>query len=302
MVTKLSGPRATSKRSKGKNLRPVAHFTVPTWIFLFLTILIPFIYGIYISFLNINLASFLPASFIGFDNYLNVLRAPETWSTFQITLVITVFGLLVQIPLGIILALALHENLRGTKIFRSILITPMLLTPVAVGLTYRFMFDTDLGVLNWMLGLLNIEKVNWLGSQTSALFAIIIVDSWQSIPFVMLLVLAALTAISPSLYEAARVDGASSSQIFRNLTLPLITPTLLVITMIKIMDFLKLFDTLFILTRGGPGNATTTLGLWTYKTGFIFLELSRAAALGVIVAIISLPVYFLWRKASKGVR
>ncbi len=302
MVTKLSGPRVTSKRSKGKNLRPVAHFTVPTWIFLFLTILIPFIYGIYISFLNINLASFLPASFIGFDNYLNVLRAPETWSTFQITLVITVFGLLVQIPLGIILALALHENLRGTKIFRSILITPMLLTPVAVGLTYRFMFDTDLGVVNWMLGLLNIEKVNWLGSQTSALFAIIIVDSWQSIPFVMLLVLAALTAISPSLYEAARVDGASSSQIFRNLTLPLITPTLLVITMIKIMDFLKLFDTLFILTRGGPGNATTTLGLWTYKTGFIFLELSRAAALGVIVAIISLPVYFLWRKASKGVR
>lgn len=285
-----------------KNLRPVAHFTIPTWIFLSLTILIPFIYGIYISFLNINLASFLPASFIGFENYLNVLRAPETWSTFQITLVITIFGLLVQIPLGIILALALHENLRGTKIFRSILITPMLLTPVAVGLTYRFMFDTDLGVINWTLGLLNIEKVNWLGSQTSALFAIIIVDSWQSIPFVMLLVLAALTAISPSLYEAARVDGASSSQIFRNLTLPLITPTLLVITMIKIMDFLKLFDTLFILTRGGPGNATTTLGLWTYKTGFIFLELSRAAALGVIVAIISLPVYFLWRKASKGVR
>ena len=302
MVTKLSGPRVTSKRSKGKNLRPVAHFTIPTWIFLSLTILIPFIYGIYISFLNINLASFLPASFIGFENYLNVLRAPETWSTFQITLVITIFGLLVQIPLGIILALALHENLRGTKIFRSILITPMLLTPVAVGLTYRFMFDTDLGVINWTLGLLNIEKVNWLGSQTSALFAIIIVDSWQSIPFVMLLVLAALTAISPSLYEAARVDGASSSQIFRNLTLPLITPTLLVITMIKIMDFLKLFDTLFILTRGGPGNATTTLGLWTYKTGFIFLELSRAAALGVIVAIISLPVYFLWRKASKGVR
>ena len=285
-----------------KNLRPVAHFTIPTWIFLSLTILIPFIYGIYISFLDINLASFLPASFIGFENYLNVLRAPETWSTFQITLVITIFGLLVQIPLGIILALALHENLRGTKIFRSILITPMLLTPVAVGLTYRFMFDTDLGVINWTLGLLNIEKVNWLGSQTSALFAIIIVDSWQSIPFVMLLVLAALTAISPSLYEAARVDGASSSQIFRNLTLPLITPTLLVITMIKIMDFLKLFDTLFILTRGGPGNATTTLGLWTYKTGFIFLELSRAAALGVIVGIISLPVYFLWRKASKGVR
>lgn len=285
-----------------KNLRPVAQLTIPTWIFLALVVLIPFFYGVYISFLNINLASFLPPSFVGFDNYRTVLAASETWSTLRITLMITFIGLLTQIPIGILLALVLHENLRGTKIFRSILITPMLLTPVAVGLTYRFMFDTDLGVINWALGSIGIEKVNWLGSQTSALFAIIIVDSWQSIPFVMLLVLAALTAISPSLYEAARVDGASVSQIFRRITLPLITPTLLVITMIKIMDFLKLFDTLFILTRGGPGNATTTLGLWTYKTGFVFLEFSRAAALGVIITIITLPVYFLWRRASKGVR
>ncbi len=285
-----------------KNLRPVAQLTIPTWIFLALVVLIPFFYGVYISFLNINLASFLPPSFVGFDNYQTVLAASETWSTLRITLIITFIGLLTQIPIGILLALVLHENLRGTKIFRSILITPMLLTPVAVGLTYRFMFDTDLGVINWALGSIGIEKVNWLGSQTSALFAIIIVDSWQSIPFVMLLVLAALTAISPSLYEAARVDGASASQIFRRITLPLITPTLLVITMIKIMDFLKLFDTLFILTRGGPGNATTTLGLWTYKTGFVFLEFSRAAALGVIITIITFPVYFLWRRASKGVR
>jgi len=298
MITKVPRPNLLRR----KNLRPVGQLTIPTWIFLALVVLIPFFYGVYISFLNINLASFLPPSFVGFDNYQTVLAASETWSTLRITLIITFIGLLTQIPIGILLALVLHENLRGTKIFRSILITPMLLTPVAVGLTYRFMFDTDLGVINWALGSLGIEKVNWLGSQTSALFAIIIVDSWQSIPFVMLLVLAALTAISPSLYEAARVDGASVNQIFRRITLPLITPTLLVITMIKIMDFLKLFDTLFILTRGGPGNATTTLGLWTYKTGFVFLEFSRAAALGVIITIITLPVYFLWRRASRGVR
>lgn len=298
MITKVPRPNLLRR----KNLRPVAQLTIPTWIFLALVVLIPFFYGVYISFLNINLASFLPPSFVGFDNYKAVLAASETWSTLRITLIITFIGLLTQIPIGILLALVLHENLRGTKVFRSILITPMLLTPVAVGLTYRFMFDTDLGVINWALGSLGIERVNWLGSQTSALFAIIIVDSWQSIPFVMLLVLAALTAISPSLYEAARVDGASANQIFRRITLPLITPTLLVITMIKIMDFLKLFDTLFILTRGGPGNATTTLGLWTYKTGFVFLEFSRAAALGVIITIITLPVYFLWRRASRGVR
>jgi len=291
-----------SVSSRVKSLRPLAQFTIPAWVVLGAIILIPFIYGIYISFQDINLASFLPPQFVGFENYSTVLAASETWSTFRITMAITVFGLIIQLPLGILLALALHENLKGTKIFRSILITPMLLMPVAVGLTYRFMFDTDLGVINWALGLVDIDRVNWLGSQTSALLAIIIVDSWQSVPFVMLLALAALTAVSPSLYEAAKVDGAASRQIFWRITLPLITPTLLVITMIKIMDFLKLFDTLFILTRGGPGNATTTLGLWTYKTGFIFLELSQAAALGVIVALITMPVYFLWRKASKGVR
>lgn len=295
----MTGPRYLSNR---KNLRPVAQFTIPTWLILIATILTPFIYGIYISFQNINLSSFLPPTFIGLDNYRQALAAPETWSTLRITLLITFFGLIIQIPLGILLALVLHENLKGTKIFRSILITPMLLTPVAVGLIYRFMFDTDLGVINWGLSLLGVEKINWLGSQTSALLAILIVDSWQSVPFVMLLVLAALTAISPSLYEAARVDGANPRQVFQRLTLPLITPTLLVISMIKIMDFLKLFDTLFILTRGGPGNSTTTLGLWAYKTGFVFLELSRAAALGVLIALITTPVYLLWRKASRGVR
>ena len=121
-------------------------------------------------------------------------------------------------------------------------------------------------------------------------------------PFVMLLMLAALAGIPSSIYEAALVDGANKLQIFFRITLPLIVPTLLVLTMIKIMDFLKLFDTLFILTRGGPGNETTTLGLWTYKTGFIFLEMSRAAALGVIIVALTLPVYFLWRRASKSVR
>ncbi|GDX23136.1 putative ABC transporter permease protein y4oQ [Actinomycetes bacterium] len=292
----------TSKRKQRQLTRPIGHYTLGAWLLLALTILIPLLYGIYISLLDINLASFLPPQFIGLKNYTTVLQASETWATLRITIALMALGMTIQIPCGILLALALHQQLRGTKIFRSILITPMLLTPVAVGLTYRFMFDTDLGIINWFLGKFGIESINWLGSQTSGLMAIVIVDSWQSIPFVMLLVLAALSAISTSLFEAATVDGASSRQIFRLITIPLITPTLLVIVMIKIMDFLKLFDTIFMLTRGGPGNATTTIGLWTYKTGFVFLELSRAAALGVMILIITMPVYFLWRKSTRNVR
>jgi multiple sugar transport system permease protein len=291
-----------SKRTTKSSAKPTISFTAPTWILLSLTILIPLIYGIYLSFLNVNLSSFAPTRFVGLDNYRLALSAPETYSTLVTTIQLMVIGLIVQIPLGIFLAIVLHQNLRGSKFFRSALIVPMLLTPVAVGLIFRFMFDTDIGIINWALSQFGSDGYNWLGARTSALIAIVIVDSWQSVPFVMLLVVAALATIPTSIYEAALVDGANKFQVFFRITLPLIIPTLLVLTMIKIMDFLKLFDTLFILTRGGPGIDTTTLGLWTYKTGFVFLEMSRAAALGVIILIITMPVYVLWRKSAKSVR
>ena len=291
-----------SKRTTKSSAKPTISFTAPTWILLSLTILIPLIYGIYLSFLNVNLSSFAPTRFVGLDNYRLALSAPETYSTLVTTIQLMVIGLIVQIPLGIFLAIVLHQNLRGSKFFRSALIVPMLLTPVAVGLIFRFMFVTDIGIINWALSQFGSDGYNWLGARTSALIAIVIVDSWQSVPFVMLLVVAALATIPTSIYEAALVDGANKFQVFFRITLPLIIPTLLVLTMIKIMDFLKLFDTLFILTRGGPGNDTTTLGLWTYKTGFVFLEMSRAAALGVIILIITMPVYVLWRKSAKSVR
>ena len=285
-----------------KLTRPIGQFTFGAWALLAVTVLIPIFYGIYISFLDIKLSSFLPPQFVGFDNYVAAFKAPETWATLRITLAMMILGMLVQIPLGMALALVLHRNLKGSKIFSSILITPMLLTPVAVGLTFRFMFDTDLGIINWVLESVGFEKINWLGQQTTGILAVILVDSWQSVPFVMLLLVAALGSISPQLYEAASIDGATARQTFWKITLPLITPTLLVVVMIKIMDFLKLFDTLFMLTRGGPGNETTTLGLWTYKTGFIFLEFSRAAALGVLIMIITAPVYLLWRRSTKAIK
>jgi multiple sugar transport system permease protein len=285
-----------------KLTRPIGQFTFAAWALLSFTVLIPIVYGIYISFLDIKLSSFLPPQFVGFDNYVSALKAPENWATLKLTLTMMALGMFVQIPLGIGLALVLHRNLKGTKVFSSILITPMLLTPVAVGLTFRFMFDTDLGIINWLIGLFGVETINWLGQQSTGILAVVIVDSWQSVPFVMLLMVAALGSISPSLYEAASIDGASARQTFWKVTFPLITPTLLVVVMIKIMDFLKLFDTLFMLTRGGPGNETTTLGLWTYKTGFIFLEFSRAAALGVLIMIITAPVLLLWRRSTREIK
>ena len=207
-----------------------------------------------------------------------------------------------QIPIGVGLALILDRNLRGSRLFRSALLIPMLLTPVAVALMWRFMLDTDLGVVNWLLHSVGLSRIGWLGEQRAALVSVVLVDSWQAIPFVMLLTLAGLAGLPESPLEAAFVDGASAWQTFWFVTLPMLRPVLYVAVMIRVIDALKLFDVIFILTRGGPGTATQTSGLLAYNTGFNFLQTGRAAAIGVVLTLLTLPVYMLWVRASRAGR
>jgi multiple sugar transport system permease protein len=178
----------------------------------------------------------------------------------------------------------------------------MLLTPIAVGLMWRFMFDIDVGVINWLLEKARMSRIGWLGEKWSARVAIVLVDSWQNIPFVMLMTLAGLAALPEAPQEAARVDGATTWKSFWFVTLPMLRPVLFVLLMIRVVDILKLFDTIFILTRGGPGRATQTVGMLAYNTGFNFLETGRAAAIGVATAVITVPAYFLWIRAQRAAR
>jgi multiple sugar transport system permease protein len=273
---------------------------VPTWVFLLLVFAVPILGAVYLSFRNETLGSFVAPRFIGLENYAAALADPRFWEAITTTLFLMVAGLAVQLPIGIGLALLLHRNLRGTQLFRTAIIVPMLLTPVAVGLMWRFMFDTDFGIINWVLGGILTDPPNWLGSRWPARFAVVIVDSWQSIPFVMLMVLAALASLPKGPAEAAAIDGAGPLSIFLHITLPSLVPVILVVVMIRVVDVVKLFDIIFIVTqRGGPGTATQTLGLLTYNTGFIFFQTSRAAALGILLTIMVLPIYVLWRRVGR---
>jgi multiple sugar transport system permease protein len=278
-------------------------FALPTWLILLAVFLLPSLVTVYLSVRNEQIGSFLPAEFVGLENFRTELGNPVFWRALLTTLIIMGMGLAVQMPLGLGLALLLHRQLAGTRLFRSALLVPMLLTPVAIGLMWRFMFDTDLGVVNWLLGTVGIGGVNWLGSRWPALWAVTIVDSWQSIPFVMLMLLAGLGGLPQEPLEAAKLDGASPWQLLVHVTLPMLRPVLLVVLTIRVIDIFKIFDVIFILTqRGGPGTATQTLGLLTYNTGFIFLATSRAAALGVVLVVMCAPVYLLWRKAAEASR
>ncbi len=287
-------------RSLAQQTRRLATgFVLPTWGLLLLVFAIPLGMAVYLSVRNEQIGGFVPSTFVGLDNFRTELGSGTFWEAFRTTLTIMTLGLAVQVPIGLGLALVLHRQLRGSRFFRSALLIPMLLTPVAVGLMWRFMFDTDLGVINWLLGSVGLGTPNWLGSRWPAVWAVTMVDSWQSTPFVMLMCLAGLAGLPAGPLEAAKIDGASAWQSFWHVTLPMLRPVLLVTVMIRAIDAFKLFDLIFIMTnRGGPGTATQTLGLLTYNTGFTFLAISRAAALGLSLVVISLPVYILWRLAS----
>jgi multiple sugar transport system permease protein len=283
--------------------RLAAGLALPAWVLLLAIFALPILGALWLSFRNETLGAFAPPRFVGFGNYTAALADPRFWEAVRTTVLLTVLCLLVQMPLGIALALVLERNLRGTALFRTALVIPMLLTPVAVGLMWRFMFDADLGVINWGLSLLGVDGPNWLGSRWGAVWAVVIVDSWQSVPFVMLVVLAGLAGLPKGPREAAMIDGARGWQVLVFVTLPALMPVILVTLMIRVIDSLKMFDIVFILTtRGGPGTATQTLGMLIYNTGFGFFEISRAAAMGILMVLLVLPIYWLWRRAAEGRR
>ena len=293
---------AAARRIVRRRQRRAALLTVPSWVMLAALFAVPILVGVYLSTRSDKIGSFVPGKGVGLDNYRRDVFDQGFAAALVTTLIITLIGLAIQLPVGVGLAVVLNRNLRHTRFFRTALLLPMLLTPVAVGLMWRFMLDTDLGVINWLLDSVGLSRIGWLGEKWAARVSIAIVDSWQSTPFVMLMTLAALSTLPEGPHEAARIDGASTWRVFRFVTLPMLRPVLYITLMIRLVDSLKLFDIIFILTRGAPGRATETIGLLTYNTGFNFLQTGRAAALGVAVAVLTLPVYVLWLRAQRSTR
>jgi multiple sugar transport system permease protein len=282
--------------SVGKSRKAPIAFILPSFVLLIPIFLLPLGLGIYLSLHDKSLGFPQPITFVGLTNYHSDVVNTNFYSAVKVTAEFMAVAIFIQIPIGVLLATLLHSTKKFVSFFRSSLLIPMLLTPVAVALMWRFMFSSELGIINWLLKSLAILQPDWLGNVRAAFFAIAIVDSWQSIPFVILITLAGLASMPLAPQEAAIVDGATAIQRFRFVTLPLLKPVLLVILLIRIIDSFKLFDIIFILTRGGPGTATQTLSMLDYNTAFTFLATSRAAAIGVVLAAMSLPLYLLWKK------
>jgi len=262
-------------------------FLLPAVIVLILITLFPFIYAIVISFTGMEIAR--PQKgvhFVGFKNYITIFTSVRFWNSMKVTFILVFTAAIVELILGFWLAYLLRNAFRGRKIVVSLFITPMVIPPIVAGLTWRFMYDDAIGLINYLVSSIGFSRQPWLGSPVLALPAIIITDIWQWTPFLMLIVLAGFHALPEEPFEAARVDGASNWQILRFITIPMLKNVILVGFLIRIIELFRTFDTIFVMTEGGPGTATETMSIRSYLLGFRFFATSRASAFSLIMLFI----------------
>ncbi len=248
-----------------------------------------------ISLTNWDLLS--PAQFVGLENYRTLLFDDPLFRTvLWNTVYFTVVGVPASIVIALGLALALNTGIRGLAWFRAAYFLPVITATVVVALIWRWFYNPDFGVLNYVLYQLGVDSPpNWLGSQTWAMPAVIIVSVWKQVGYNMVIFLAGLQAIPQTLYEAAAIDGASRWQRFWHITMPLLTPTTFFVLVITVIGSLQAFDAILILTDGGPANATRTIVYHIWQQAFMFLEMGYAAAVSwILFAFIFLFTLLQW--------
>lgn len=279
-----------SHRVLGRNL-PGYLLIAPAFLAIFAVLIYPLIYAVGLSLRKVVLTA--PAGgrpFVGLDNYGAVLAAPYFWNAVEKTFVWTAANLVLQMVLGLALALLLNESFRGRGVARAALLIPWVIPSVVAMLNWRWMYDAQFGVINALLVQLGIiEKgVAWLGNTNTAMPAIIVASVWKGTPFVMVMLLAALQAIPADTYDAARVDGAGRLGTLRYVTLPLIMPTLTIAATLTTIYTFNNFNAIWLMTEGGPLRATETLTILVYTAGFREFNLGRASAIGVITFLVLL--------------
>lgn len=267
----------------------------PSFIVLFALTLIPLLQSGYNGMFQWNMAMPDAKRFVGFGNYIYMASDKYFWNALFNTVVQVGGTVILQLIIGMPLALLLSRSFVGIRALRTIYMLPMMLTPIVVGLTWRMLLNPELGVLNYYLSKIGIMAPDWLGNPHTAMLSIILTDVWLSTPFVTMILLAGIQSLPHEPYESAKLDGASYLQQFRYLTLPLLQPVILVAVLFRLMDAVKRFDTIYVMTGGGPGNKTETLNLFAYDQAFRFLNTGYAAALSnvMFLLIIVLSAYLL---------
>ena len=270
-------------------------FIVPALLVVGAVIIFPWLFTVWMSAFDWTIGSV--AHFIGLENYLKLATNQRFLEAIVHTLYFTLLAVVVPLILGTVAALIFHREFPLRGLLRSVFTMPMMATPVAVALVWTMMFHPQLGVLNYLLSLVGIPPQSWVYAPGTVIPTLVMVEVWQWTPLVMLIVLGGLAALPTEPYESARIDGASDWQMFRHITLPLLLPFILVAAIIRLIDSLKAFDLIFVISQGGPGTASETLNLYLYLQAFSFYNLGYASAMVVVffvlIVMLSLTLLYL---------
>jgi multiple sugar transport system permease protein len=270
--------------------------TLPGLATLLIIIVFPIIFTIITSFYDYTLLNPQHDSFVGLDNYQEVIEEDYIGDSVLITSQFVLSTVLIEFFIGFIIALSLNKVKRFKTVYYVILLAPLMINPVVVGLIWRMILHTELGIFNYLLKLLDINRVNWLGDNDTAFWTIVFVDIWHQVSFMTILLLAGLSALPREPYEAARMDGASSLRCLISITLPLMRPVITVAILLRLIFSIKTFDIIYIMTKGGPGISTDLVSYFIYRSAFFGLDIGRASALSVgLLIIVLFLTFFLYK-------
>jgi multiple sugar transport system permease protein len=288
VIGKHKAPAVTGDVERRRKIRTAFTFLAPSLVGVVLFLVIPVILVIILSLAQWNLLT--PIKWVGFSNYANIFK----FDGFGHSLIVTAYYVLLNIPVQTVvalgLALLLNNKLRGSAFVRVVAVLPFLATPVAMSVVWTWFFDPTNGIVNQLLSHVGITGPAWLSDSATAMPIVAFASIWQYAGYNMLFFLAGLQGIPPSLYEAASIDGAGKVAQFRRVTLPLLRPALLFVLVTGVIGSFQVFDTAFVLTDGGPGNATTVANLNIYNTAFQGFRIGEASAMSVILFLIILVV------------
>ena len=251
-------------------------FLTPALFLILIVVIYPVVYGTIIGFFDKAVP--WPSDFVGLKNFTYIITDNKYQRAIVNTLKYTISSVTISFSLGLLAAVLVNNIRYGASFFRIILIIPMTIAPLVVGLTWRWMMDPLLGFINWLLPVLGLPIQTWLSKSSTSLAAVVLVDVWMWYPLIFLILSAGLSSLPRAPYEAAQLDGASGWRTFRRITLPLLRPVILVALLLRTVDAFRTFNSVRVLTDGGPAFSTEVLSLYLYRMGFKFFELNKAGA------------------------
>lgn len=270
---------------------------IPAVILIIGVVLYPFVYTVYITFFQSGLLN-SGTGFLGLSQYLRVLTDSNFWSSLAVTVYFTVVSLFVQTILGLSMALLLNLEFKGRSLMRGLILAPWAVPTIVNAQLWSWIYQASYGVLNKLLlklGLIH-TPVIWLGTAFSAINCVIFADTWKMAPLYAIMFLAGMQTISPDLREAAMIDGAGALKRLRYIILPLLSPIIMVVLILRTMQALRVFDIVYVLTKGGPNNGTMVVSYYAYFKTFKTLDFSYGATIGLLVAVITVFVSLLYKK------